>query len=84
MKFKDFILKRKQNNKKFQTLFFKKNNLSYQTYCNVNKGIISSKIIKKLFFATDGEVEPNDFFPLDEWKKELKESKTKKENYEES
>lgn len=49
-----------------------------------NKTFPSILTLKNFFFKTNGKMKPNDFFPLDEWKKELKESKTKKENYEES
>jgi len=74
MKIKEFI----KNNRNFllNTL-----NITRQTlyYYSIGRCIPKNKeLYKKMYLLSKGKIQPNDFFPIDDWKQELKQSKNKK------
>lgn len=73
MKLKEYLYKHKDVKKILN--FTRQRIYNYETHKSCPNGV---KTFQKLFFATNRAVEPNDFFPLNEWKQELKELKTKK------
>lgn len=78
MNLKEYIEYYKNKNSNFQRDFLKHNNLSYQTYFNILKGILSKGTAKKIYFATNGKVKPNDLFGVSFWQQELQSQKHNK------
>lgn len=66
---------------KLNSYFKKKKNTEIAKVVNMTSATVgllklqktnpSKNTMKKFFLASKGKIKPNDFFPLDDWKKEL-------------